>query len=152
MSWASWQRLVRKIKKGEPISYRDIEPCETKFFLLCQKCKNFSEIHDDDDGENNISEDEKEITKQENNSPYDLHEYALEKPEDMYPYHKYKDSTSLEPVAEEKGDRMQVVEVNGDTGKSSKKRRRNGGLEEGYRASYVEQCVLVNWYVAQQYS
>lgn len=46
----------------------------------------------------------------------------------MYPYHTYNESTSLEPVAEEKGDR---VEVNGDTGKSSKKRRRNGGLEEG---------------------
>ncbi|KAI3840575.1 hypothetical protein MKX03_018109, partial [Papaver bracteatum] len=54
MSWAGWQRLVRKIKKGEPISYRDIEPCETKFFLLCQKCNNFSEIHDDDDGESNL--------------------------------------------------------------------------------------------------
>ncbi|KAI3840574.1 hypothetical protein MKX03_018108, partial [Papaver bracteatum] len=54
---------------------------------------------------------EKETTKQGKyeavfNSPYDLHEYDLEKPEDMYPYHKYN-------------------------GKSSKKRRRNGGLEEG---------------------
>ncbi|KAI3861613.1 hypothetical protein MKW98_000565 [Papaver atlanticum] len=140
----SWQRLVRKIKKGEPISYSDIEPCESKFLLLpinSHKYMIFSGIHDDYDGEtemrklnndetkflknyvekknwvfknkgksrefddlDNISEDEKEIAKQEKfeaefNSPYDLHEYDLQKPEDMYPYHKYNGSTSLEPVA-----------------------------------------------------
>ncbi|RZC44696.1 hypothetical protein C5167_037641 [Papaver somniferum] len=149
MSWVGWQRLVRKIKKGEPISYSDIEPCETKFFLLCQKCQNFSEIHDDVDGESNlgklnkddekflknddgesnlgklnkddekflknyvekkkwvfkskgkrcafddvdnISEDEKEIKKQEKYEAEFNSQYVQQKPVDMYPYYKYNNA------------------------------------------------------------